>query len=114
MTANEFLNFRTDLANLSKFERQIGKSQPIESMAKLTRGRFNEAYRHNSKDLICWIKNLYAQIAELSRLSKGFVDKTEISLMQPSIGSKRNRKGKDLLLNRLEETVPGITQKSKS
>ena len=114
MTANEFLNFRTDLANLSKFERQIGKSQPIESMAKLTRGRFNEAYRPQLKGLDLLDKEFSAQIAELSRLSKGFVDKNG-NLTDAAINRIANAtgKGKDLLLNRLEETVPGITQKIK-
>lgn len=114
MTADEFLNFRTDLANLSKFERQIGKSQPIESMAKLARGRFNESYRPQLEGLEALDKEFSAQTGELSRLSKGFIDKNG-NLTDAAINRIANAtgKGKDILLNRLEETVPGITQKIK-
>ena len=114
MTADEFLNFRTDLAKISKFERQIGKSQPLESMAKLTRGRFNESYRPQLEGLDILDKTFSAQTAELSRLSKGFVDRNG-NLTDIAINRIANAtgKGKDLMLNRLEETVPGITQKIK-
>jgi hypothetical protein len=114
MTANEFLNFRTDLAKISKFERQIGKSQPLESMAKIARGRFNESYRPQLEGLDAIDKTFSAQTAELSRLSKGFVDKNG-NLTDAAINRIANAagKGKDLLLNRLEETVPGITGKIK-
>ena len=114
MTANEFLNFRTDLAKISRFERQIGKSQPLESMAKIARGRFNEAYRPQLEGLDAIDKTFSAQTVELSRLSKGFVDKNG-NLTDAAINRIANAtgKGKDLLLNRLEETVPGITGKIK-
>lgn len=114
MTADKFLNFRTDLAKLSKFERQVGKSQPVESMAKLARGRFNEAYRPQLKGLESLDKEFSARNIELKRLSKGFVDK-DGNLTDQAMNRIANAtgKGKDLLLNRLEETVPGITQKIK-
>lgn len=115
MDANEFLNFRTDLAKISKFERQIGKSQPLEAMAQLTRGRFNEAYRPQLEGLDALDKEFGGQTLELKRLSKGFVDKNG-NLTDSAINRIANAtgKGKDLLLNRLEETVPGITQKIKT
>jgi hypothetical protein len=114
LTANEFLNFRTDLANLSKFERQIGKSHPVENMSKIARARFNEAYRPQLEGLDKLDAEFGARVSEMKRLSKGFVDK-EGKLTDPAINRIANAtgKGKDLLIGRLEETVPGITQKIK-
>ncbi len=114
MTANEFLNFRADLAKLSKFERQIGKSQPLEGVTKIARDRFNEAYRPQLEGLEKLDQEFSGQIAELRRLSKNLVDK-DGNLTEAAINRIANAtgKGKDILLDRLEETVPGITQKIK-
>ncbi len=114
LTANEFLNFRTDLAKLSRFERQIGKSQPVESFAKLARGRFNESFRPQLEGLEAIDVEFSKQTGELGKLSKGLVDKNG-HLTEAAINRIANAtgKGKDLLLDRLEETVPGITQKIK-
>jgi hypothetical protein len=114
LTADKFLNFRTDLAKIAKFERQIGKSQPLESMAKIARGKFNEAFRPQLKGLDLLDKEISMKTVELKRLSKGLVDK-EGKLMESAINRIANAtgKGKDMLIARLEETAPGITQKIK-
>lgn len=114
LTANEFLNFRSDLAELARFDRQIGKSQPVEGFAQQARGRFNEAYRPQLEGLEALDKEFSAQIGELTRLRKGIVDKNG-NLTDAAINRIANAagKGKDLLLARLEETLPGITNKIK-
>ncbi len=114
LTAEKFLNFRTDLANIAKFEKQIGKSKPLESMAKIARGKFNEAFRPQIKGLDLLDKETTLKMSELKRLSKGLVDK-DGKLMEPAINRIANAtgKGKDMLIARLEETAPGITQKIK-
>lgn len=114
MTGEEFLNFRQDLAKLSKYERQIGKSLPIEDVTKVARRKFNESYRPQLSGLDKLDADFSARSGELKRLSKGFVDK-DGNLTDSAINKIANAtgKGKDLLISRLEETVPGITQKIK-
>lgn len=114
ITPNEFLNFRTDLTNLSKFERQVGKSKPVESVAKLTRNKFNKDYRSQLKGLAELDKEFGTQIGQLKDLSKGMIDKRG-NLTDEAMNRIANAsgKGKDILLSRLEETVPGITKKIK-
>jgi len=112
MTPNEFLNFRADLAELSKFERQIGKSKPVEGVTKSTRSKFNKDFRKQVKGLAELDKQFGPQISELKTLSKGIVNK-EGNLTDSAINRIANAtgKGKDFVLQRLEETSPGITQK---
>jgi hypothetical protein len=114
MTPNEFLNFRTDLANLAKFERQIGKSKPVEFATKEIRNKFNSQYRKQLKGLKELDEQFSKEITDLKISSKGIVDKNG-ELTQIAINRIANAtgKGKDILLSRLEETVPGITQKIK-
>lgn len=114
MTPNEFLNFRSDLAELAKFERQIGKSKPVETITKSTRAKFNKAYREQIKGLK-ELDELYGpEVGEIKKLSKGIVNK-EGQLTDAAINKIANAtgKGKDFLLSRLEEASPGITQKIK-
>jgi hypothetical protein len=126
MTTNEFLNFRTDLADMSRFERQIGKSQPLENAAKAMRRTFNATYRDQIPGLGDTVdangqlikKGLDSQFKiqkeQYRRLSKNIVDKNG-NLTDAAINRIANAagKGKDLLLQRLEETMPGITQRIK-
>lgn len=114
LTTEEFLNFRSDLAKLSKFERDLGKSAPIEGMTARMRAKFNEAYRPQIEGLDKLDESFSTQNAELRRLSKGLVGK-EGNLTDAAINRIANAtgKGKDLLLDKLEEVLPGITQKIK-
>lgn len=111
LTTNEFLNFRTDLAKISKFERQIGKSQPLESMAKLARGRFNESYRPQLTGLEAIDKEFSAQTKSLREFSKGLVDKngklTDTGLAKIA----KTTKEKPNIAKQLEEISPGIIKK---
>lgn len=114
LTPTEFLNFRSDLAKLSKFERQIGKSQPLENVSKIMRGRLNQAYRPQLKGLDVLDESFSSQRTELNTLSKNLVDRNG-NLTEAAVNRIANAtgKGKDALLARLEEIVPGITQKIK-
>lgn len=111
MTSNEFLNFRADMASLSKFERQIGKSQPIENMAKIVRGRFNESYRPQLEGLETLDKTFGYQIKELKEMSKGLVDKNG-QLTDAGLAKIAKAKiEKPNFVNQLEEVSPGIMKK---
>lgn len=114
ISANEFLNFRSDLAKLSRFERQIGKSTALESVAQRFRGRTNTAYRPQLEGLDKLDEDFSKQTGEIKTLSKNLVDKNG-NLTDAAINRIANAtgKGKDALLARLEEIVPGITQKIK-
>jgi len=111
LTRNEFLNFRADLAKLSKFERQIGKSLPVESAAQIMRAEFNNKYRKQIQGLDKLDETFAKQSTEFKELAKGLVDK-EGKLTDSAINKIANAtgKGKDLLIERLEQVVPGITR----
>lgn len=115
MTTNEYLNFRTDLADLARFERQIGKSKPIEAFTGRLRAQFNKANRSQIKGLKALDDDFSTQYTQLKELSKGIVDKNG-NLTDAAINRIANAtgKGKDNLIARLEQTVPGITQKIKT
>lgn len=114
LTTEEFLNFRSDLAKLSKFERDLGKSAPIEGMTARMRAKFNEAYRPQIEGLDKLDEEFSVKTSELKRLEEGLVDK-DGNLTPQSLNKIANAsgKGKDLLLDRLEEVLPGVTQKIK-
>ena len=116
MTPNEFLNFRSDLANLAKFEREIGISKPIELATKSIRAKFNKEYRSQVAGLEKLDAKYAPQIVRLKELTKGLVDKegnlkpTAYDTIANSVG-KGFKKGE--LLKTLEELVPGIKKEIK-
>lgn len=114
MTANEFLNFRKDLADMAKFDRQVGKSQPLENLAGIMRGDFNATYRGNVPGLQDLDTRFAPQIEEFGRLKKGILDR-DGNLSETAINRIANAtgKGKDAQLGRLEDISPGITQRIK-
>lgn len=111
LTNEEFLNFRQDMAKLAKMDREIGKSDALENLSGIIRGRFNTAYRKQIPGLEALDKDFASQISDLKRLKAGFITKQgelNINRIANAVG-----KGKDLDLARLEEIIPGITQKIK-
>lgn len=124
MDPNEFLNMRKDLADLSKFERQIGKSEPLEAAAQRMRGQLNTEYRgqlpgmadvmdQSGKVVQKGLDTRFGeQTSEIKELRKGIIDRNG-NLTDTAINRIANAtgKGKDLLLERLERTSPGITTK---
>lgn len=112
--ADEFLNLRADLSELSKFERTIGKSDPLEAAAQRIRGELNTSFRNKIKGLEKLDEDFAGQISEFGELRKGLIDR-EGNLTDPAINRIANAtgKGKDRLIERLEEINPGITERIK-
>lgn len=112
MNTTEYLNFRSDLAKMAKFDREIGKSSDLENLAGIIRANLNSGYRKQIpglKDL----DELYAvEKSQLDELSKGLIDK-DGNLTDAAINKIANagNVGKDQLLARLEQLVPGITHR---
>lgn len=111
MSTNEFLNFRSDLAGLAKFEKEFAKSQPVESSAKGLRKSFNEKYRSQVGGLEKLDKQYSKQSSEFKELSKGIVDR-QGNLTDTGL-AKINSAMKDRpnLRAQLDEVVPGIIEK---
>lgn len=112
LTAEEFLNFRSDLAKAAKYGRDVGKSAPVEDVASVVRGRLNTAYRNQIKGLEDLDAQTSSQIKEFGELKKGLLDKNN-ELTDAAINRIANatNKGRDAVLARLEEISPGITRK---
>ena len=114
MTADEYLNFRADMAGLAKLDREVSKSKPLENLSNVMRGKFNTEYRKQLKGLEEMDADFSAQSTELKLLRKGILDKND-NLTDTAINriSNATGKGKDQQLARLEEIAPGISQKIK-
>lgn len=112
LSPSEFLNFRTDLSNVSKFERDIGKSTPLESLAQRLRGELNTNYRKQIPGLEDVDATFASQATELKQLRKGLLNKD--GMINPNAANRIANslgKGKDGFLSQLEDISPGITKK---
>jgi len=111
MTSNEFLNFRSDAAGLANFERQIGKSQPIENAMKGVRANFNNSYRPQMEGLASLDEITSPLYEEIKTLSKGLVDRNG-NLSDAGLAKVvKATTDKPQLLAQLEKVSPGITEK---
>lgn len=112
LTNNEFLNFRQDLTSAAKYDREFSASKPVEGVAASIRKNLNDEYRSNISGLKERDAEFEAQAEELKKLRKGLIDK-DGNLLETAINKVANAtgKGKDKLLERLEEISPGITKK---
>lgn len=112
LTTTEYLNFRSDLAKMAKFERDIGKSSALENLSGIIRAHFNQAYRNQIPGLKTLDDRFSVEKTQLDELSKGLIDR-DGNLTDTAINriARAGGKGKDLLLERLEKLVPGITHK---
>ncbi len=111
MTPAQFLNLRSDLGDIAKFDNGIGKSQPLDLAAKGMYADLNSTYRDGIDGLAEKDATYSEQRAALDRLQKGLVDKNG-NLTDGALNKIANAagKGKDQLLARLEELSPGITK----
>jgi len=111
MAPREYLNMRSELANLSHYE-GIGKSEPLEAGASRMRGSFNTKYRSQVSGLEDLDAEQYAMRTELKNLGNGLLDKNG-DLRDSDINkiAKATGKAKNVLLTKLEELVPGITER---
>lgn len=122
MTTNEFLNMRSDLAKLSKFERDIGKSTDLEASAQIMRGKLNTALRPQIEGLgdtksptgevIPGLDTQFStQSAELRSLTKGLVDKNGTLTDTGLAKIAKATTDKPQLLAQLEKVSPGISER---
>lgn len=111
MTTTEFLNFRTDLAKMAKYDGGIGKSTDLENLGKTLRSSLNSTYRPQVPGLAEVDTDYSTQITDLNNLKKGLLDKNN-NLTDGAVNKIANAlgKGKDQLAARLEEISPGITK----
>jgi hypothetical protein len=115
MTPDEFLNFRQDLDQLANFERQVGKSAPLERTAQALRTDLNTTFRSQVKGLEDLDTQYASDISDFNRLKKNIIDH-EGNLTESAVNRIANAtgKGKDILIDKLEEITPGITQRIKT
>lgn len=114
MTTNEFLNFRSDLAKIAKFERDLGKSTDLEGVSARIRASLNTNYRGQIPGLEEADANFSSQSGELKNMRKGILDRNG-NLTDAAVNHIANatNKGRDIFLQKLEEISPGITKKVK-
>lgn len=112
LTPQEFINFRGDLADAAKYDREFSSSKPVENIAAGIRKTLNEDYRGAVPGLQELDAKYAAEADENALLRKGFVDK-EGNLLSSALNKIANslNKGKNLDIQRLEQILPGITQK---
>lgn len=110
ISPNEFLNMRKDLGNLSKFDRQIGKSKDVETIGKELYARVNETMRPQIPGLKMLDEQMSPQIEQFKKIRKDFLnaDGTFKDGAVKKIGTALN---KPELLARMEEVSPAITKR---
>lgn len=113
LTPEEFLNFRSDLAELAKFDRVSGKTKVSEEIAKDLRSAIN-----TKREQIPGLKELDAQYSPevelLNKVKREYL--TSQGDLKDGAASKianLTGKGKDQVLGRIEQITPGITEKIK-
>ena len=119
LKSDEFLNFRTDLGKMAKFEKEIGKRQGVATSAGQIRAKFNQKYRSQIKGLEQLDKKSRAQRLEIEALSENLFYKSGVKkgqlkdnasdIIATSLKSKTVKKQN--LVKQLEEISPGITKK---
>ena len=111
-TPNAFLNARTALSNMSKYE--AGKTNAPTILARELRATFDKF----GKDQIKGLKELDAKYAPETKLMKkvkrDYLNK-EGTLKDGALNKLANLtgKGRSIVLNRLEQIVPGVTKEIK-
>lgn len=111
-TANEFLNMRSDLAELAKYDRLTGtgKTSAIQNIAADMRASANNNLRSQFKGLK-ELDELYAPETQfLKQVKKDFVN-SDGTLKDNAPSKIANSPNKAELTKRLENIMPGITKK---
>ena len=116
LTVDELLNFRTDMAKLSRFEKEIGKRTDVEKLTGIMRAKFNEKYREQVPGLGKLDEEFSARKEEFTRLKDELFDKNN-QLKKSATDKIANSLGRGQrkadFLEKLEEISPGITEKIK-
>lgn len=112
MTPNEFLNMRSDLGQLSKFDREITKSDQLENASQGLYSKLNTAYRSKIPNLEDTDVTYSSLKTDLKTMRKGILDKNG-ELTDAGINKIANatNKGRSVFLKQIEEIQPGITER---
>lgn len=113
LTPNEFLNFRSDMAELAKFGLAEKKSSVLQNTSKEIRANFNNSYRGNIPGLEELDLKFAKQQDELQTLKKGLIKEGKLTDNATNLIANAGNKGNEARLARLEEVLPGITDKLK-
>lgn len=110
MDSNKFLNLRQDLADTANFNKGLTKN--IQFSAQQIRENLNKEYRDQVPNLAESDVKYSAQTEKVKELRKGILDK-EGNLLKTATNkiAKARGAGKELLLDQLEQLVPGITKR---
>lgn len=111
MTGEQYLNFRSDLADLA-YNEAGRKSTDLAYVADQVRQSLNSTYRSKLPGLESLDADFSAQKTELGDLRKGLIDK-DGNLTDAAVNKIANATGagKDKLLARLEDILPGVTKR---
>jgi endonuclease III len=112
LSPNAFFNARESLTNIAKFEQ--GKTNISQLIAKELRKAYDNAGKSQLTGLENLDKTYSVERTLLNQIKKDFIEKNTaggIKLKDAAVNKIANAagKGKDALLGRLEEIVPGIT-----
>ncbi len=109
MSANAILNARTNLSNMSAFER--GKSNASTTMAKELRSAIDKAAKTQLPELASLDAKYAPERKLLDNVKRSIFDKTgEIKPNAISTITNLTGNGKEQLLAKIEKIVPGITK----
>jgi hypothetical protein len=113
LTSNEYLNVRADLGKLSRFEREIGKSQDLENISKNMYHGLNSKYRPHVPGLEELDKQFHPLKSELKEAMKGLVD-PEGNLTDSGLTKiARVTENRPNLAAQLEKISPGFMDRVK-
>lgn len=115
LTPEEYLNMRSDLGDLSRFDLTSGKTKASDTVGKALYAEANRTIRPQIQGLKS-LDETYAPVkTQFDQLKKDFLQKqgNEYVFKDGAINKIANASGvgKDALLARMEQILPGITKK---
>jgi len=116
LTPTEYLNMRKDIAGIAKFGKEIGTNVDAQTVGTKLYERANQTIRPQIKGLKELDDQYSPQRQEFNQIKKDFLEKDtngEYKFKEGAINKIANAtgKGKDALLARMEEVMPGVTKK---
>lgn len=113
LTANEFLNMRGDLAELSKFDKLtgMGKTRASETIGKALYEKANSSIRNTQLEELKALDDTYSpEVQFLKQVKRDYFNRD--GTFKDNAPSKiANAANKENLLARLEQLMPGITKR---
>lgn len=118
LTPNEILNMRSDATDLANYDKLtgMGKTAKSQVIGEAFRQSINDNIRPNVKGLKNLDQTYSPAITQMKQIKKDFLQKGpdgDYVFKDNAINKIANATGpgKDALLNRMEEVMPGITKK---